>query len=50
MVSNENVVNYKVVDLFMYYNFCLDHFSIQDHLKILISNYCSDARLRKMPV
>jgi hypothetical protein len=32
MILNE-VVNYKDVDLFEYYNFHSDHFSIWDHLK-----------------
>jgi hypothetical protein len=26
MVSNETMVNYKVIDLFEYYNFGLDYF------------------------
>ena len=33
MISNEKVINYKVADLFKYYNFLLDHISIGDHLK-----------------
>jgi hypothetical protein len=40
MISNEKVVNnYKGVDLFKYYNFRSDHFSIRDHLKIQKHNF-----------
>jgi len=35
MLSNENIVNFKVLDLFEYYNFCLGHFSIQGCLENL---------------
>jgi hypothetical protein len=37
----KKIVNYKVVDLFYYYNFCLDHFSIQSYKlkKKLILNH-----------
>jgi hypothetical protein len=33
MISNEKVINYKVVQLFEIYNFGFGHFSIQDCLK-----------------
>jgi hypothetical protein len=32
MISNKNVVKYKVVDLLKYYSLRADHFSIRDHL------------------
>jgi hypothetical protein len=32
MLPNENIVNFKVLDLFECYNFRLGHFSIQGHL------------------
>jgi len=33
MIPNKKVINYKVVDLFEYYNFRLDLVSIRDNLK-----------------
>jgi len=33
MNSNDEVINYKVVYIFQYYNFGLYHFSFQGHLK-----------------
>jgi hypothetical protein len=33
MILNEKVINYKVVDIFEYYNFYLDHFTSRDHIK-----------------
>ena len=41
-ISNENVFNYKVVDLVRIYNFYIDYFFIRDHFKVLkfqISNF-----------
>jgi hypothetical protein len=35
MISNENVVNYKVIALTMIYNFGFGRFSIRSHLKKL---------------
>jgi len=34
-ILNEKVVNYKVTDLFEYYNFILGHLSIRYHLIFL---------------
>ena len=34
-ISNENVFNYKVVDLVGIYNFYIDYFFIRDHFKVL---------------
>jgi hypothetical protein len=35
MISNENVINYKVTQLFEIYNFCFGHFSVQGRLTYL---------------
>ena len=34
MTSNQNLVNFKVVDLVEIYNFYIDYFFIQDHFKV----------------
>ena len=49
MIPNKKVINYKVVDLFKYYNFRLDLVSIRDNLKNKkIQIICSGARLKKI--